>query len=509
MPRLNRFIRFVPPTFLVIFLLAVYLSSIAPGLTWANYDADGGDYIAAAATGGIAHPTGYPLYLLLARLFQFLPVGSLAFRTNLLSAFAAAAAALVVYGLVTRVLSISNPHKYWLAGLASGLAFGLAPLIWAQALITDVHALHALFVGILLYLSVIPLSAHFTPEHRDRWLGVTFGLAMGNHVTTLLLLPVILFTTVQRKPTPAPEKNWMAGWELDGRSLSRRLIWIIVGLSVYLTLPIRALTHPPVNWGNPVTLDGFIWLVSGSLYQRLLVNLTLLSVLERVQAAAALLLNQFGIVGLSVSLVGLVVFFKPTRLYYSMLWITAATMAFSIGYATTDAFDYLIPAFLCLAIWIGLGLGGLMDAASRRFHIVGPMIGLVLILVLLFQAWKTWPQVDASHDQRAESFGRAVLSIAPANAIVFANGDQAVFALWYFHYALRERPDLAVLSTDLLQFKWYLQTLHSTYPGLSLPGPFPFVETVVVANPGRPVCYVTYSQVAQINCLPARRSQLP
>jgi hypothetical protein len=110
---------------------------------------------------------------------------------------------------------------------------------------------------------------------------------------------------------------------------------------------------------------------------------------------------------------------------------------------------------------------------------------------------------------RAESFGRVVLSIAPANAIVFANGDEAVFALWYFQYALRERPDLAILATSLLKFKWYLQILHSTYPTLNLSVPFPFTETVVEANPDRPVFYVEYYQAAEINCLPGGVSQSP
>jgi hypothetical protein len=134
---------------------------------------------------------------------------------------------------------------------------------------------------------------------------------------------------------------------------------------------------------------------------------------------------------------------------------------------------------------------------------------LVFIVFVFMQAWKVWPEVDASHDQRAESFGRDVLSLAPSRALVFAQGDEAVFTLWYFQYALRTRSDLAIVSTDLLQFNWYLQTLHSTYPDLNLPGPFPFVETVVEANPGRPVCYVKYIQVAEINCLPARDASLP
>jgi hypothetical protein len=98
------FVRFIPPGVLAVSMMAVYLSTIAPGLTWANNGSDVGDYISAAATSGIAHPTGYPFYLLLARLFQFLPVGSLAFRTNLLSAFAVMSAAVLLYGLVTRFL---------------------------------------------------------------------------------------------------------------------------------------------------------------------------------------------------------------------------------------------------------------------------------------------------------------------------------------------------------------------------------------------------------------------
>jgi hypothetical protein len=255
-----------------------------------------------------------------------------------------------------------------------------------------------------------------------------------------------------------------------------------------------------------VTLDGFVWLVSGKLYQGLLLGLSFSSILERARSVVALFLAQFGIIGLSIGLVGLIIYFKPTRLNFFLLWIVTVSSAFAIGYATTDAFMYLIPAFLCFAIWIGMGLAGLMEAASKRFHIIGPVIGALCIMGLLLQGWKTWPSVDASHDQRAESFGGEVLSLAPRSAILFAEGDNALFTLWYFQYALRDRPDLDIVSTDLLQFRWYLQTLHSTYPDLNLPGPLPFVETVVVANPGRPVCYVQYIQVPEINCLPASTS---
>ena len=206
---------YFPPLLLAVSLLAVYLATMAPGLTWANAGADGGDLIAAAATGGVAHPTGYPLYLLLARLFQCLPVGSLAYRTNLLSAVAAVLAALLVYALVDRNLSSLSSATRWLAGLASGAAIGLSPLFWSQAVITEVYALHAFFVALLLFLSIDDSSLRISKNFHGLFLGLAFGLAMGNHVTSLLLFPVVFSTALRRDPVTAQGKRLMDRWQLD------------------------------------------------------------------------------------------------------------------------------------------------------------------------------------------------------------------------------------------------------------------------------------------------------
>ena len=505
---MTKFLRYIPPGVLAFSLMGVYLNSMAPGLTWANDGSDGGDLITAAATGGVAHPTGYPVYLLLAHLFQLLPIGSLAFRTNLMSALMTVIAALFVYHLVIRFLSSSNGSQNWLAGLASAYAFGLSPLIWSQAVITEVYALHALFVILILYLSFDDSPLRFAQKKLDRLLGVTFGLAMGNHITTILLLPILLSSAFFRKPILTGE---VAGEILSAEKrqpslypLLRRLVWLGIGLLVYLTLPLRALSHPPVNWGNPITLNGFGWLVSGNLYQDQFFVFTLSYVWSRVQTVAALLIEQFGIPGLVIGLIGLVVFYKPSYLYRNTIWISILFFAFAIVYATHDSFMYLIPAFLCFAIWIGLGLGGVMDIFVQRFRQIGAAGGLIFILYLFILAENHWTQVDASQDLRAERFGEEVLARAPANAIVFAKGDKAIFTMWYFHYALQNRPDLVVVVTDLLQFDWYQETLHTNYPDLSLPGLFPFAETVVAINPERPVCHIQYVQLTEIHCLPAQ-----
>jgi len=501
--------KFAPPTILAVSLMTVYLKTMAPGITWANDGSDGGDLITSAATGGIAHPTGYPFFLLAARVFQLVPVGSLAFRTNLMSAFAAVFASVLVYVLVTRFLSSSEDGPDWLAGLVAAYSFGLSPLIWSQAVITEVYALHALFVAFLLYLSSDRILLNFAQKNLDRALGLTFGLAMGNHVTTILILPLLVFPTIFRKPISTGAKKLVDKWQLDTRSLLRRLAWMGTGLLVYLALPLRALSKPPVNWGNPVTLNGFGWLVSGKLYQDQFFVLALDSVWARIRAVAALIIEQFGIPGLLLGLIGVVVFYRASHLYRNTTWIVLAFSVFAIGYAAHDSYVNLIPAFLCFAIWIGLGAAELMKMFSKKLQRIGALLGLIFVLYLFLLAGSHWNKVDASQDLRAENFGKEVLAQAPENAIVFTKGDKAIFTMWYFHYALKDRPDLVIVVTDLLHFDWYQETLRVTYPELEIPDSLPFPEAVMTENSERPACYVEYTQAAEIDCLPAAGLQSP
>ncbi|MCE9644916.1 MAG: DUF2723 domain-containing protein [Chloroflexi bacterium] len=498
MKNTDNFFRFVPPGILAVSLGLVYLNSMAPGLTWANYGSDGGDLITAAATGGVAHPTGYPVYLVLAWLFQKIPLGSLAYRTSLLSAVATVLAALFVYELTIRSFLTRGGSRDWLSGLASAFAFGLSPLIWSQAVITEVYALHALFITLILYLSSNGLFSNEPGKYRGCVFGFVFGLAMGNHITTVLLLPILVAPGPVRI-VDAPELNRepFSGYPANLRA---RLMGLGVGLLVYLILPLRALFQPALNWGNPSTLRGFAWLVTGQLYQNQISGLSLSEIWPRVQSSAALLVGQFGIPGLVVGLIGLLVFPQTSSLYRNTLWAALVFALFAIVYATADSFVYLIPVFMCFSIWIGFGLNGLMEMTGLRSSRLGIAAGIFFLFFLWMYAGKNWHQVDASRDFRAERFGEQILVKAPENAIVFAKGDKAVFTLWYFHLALKKRPDLIVVASDLLHFDWYQKSLLGTYPQLNLPGPFPFTETVVLANSAHPVCYVEYIQLPDILC---------
>ena len=479
-------------TVLVLSLAGIYLYTLAPGLTWSNNGSDGGDLITAAYTGGIAHPSGYPLYLLLARFFQFIPIGTLAYRTNLLSVVATISAAILVYALVSKTLTNSNNKYAPLAGMTAGFSFGLSPLVWSQAVITEVYAFQACLTAAILYLYIHPLNIE--QKILDRLRGLLLGLTMGNHITTIFLLPLIFITGYGNESDGGnPQK-------LNTSSLFHRLVWFLIGISIYLILPLRALTNPPVNWANPVTLKRFWWLVSGELYQNYYLETPSVEIWERVQAWASLLFAQFGFPGIVVGLTGLILLFKPSRMYLYTIWISLIYSFFAIIYSADDSYVYLIPVYISFAIWIGLAVGNGLNRIPLRSNLFRFSIGLLCVGYFFVHAAGYAGQVDASHDSRAEMFGRQVMSEVPNDALVFVKGDKAVFTVWYFHFALKQRPDLVVIAEDLLHFDWYQETLQNTYPMLSFPEGFPWAQTIASANPAWANCYVQYIDQAEIGC---------
>ncbi len=481
--------KLLSPVALGTLLFIIYLMTLAPGLTWANAGFDGGDLITAAAVGGVAHPTGYPTYLLLARLFQLLPIGSLAYRTNLMSAVASAAAAALLCDFARRTPIIAGIRSD-VMGWITGLAYGLAPLVWSQAVITEVYALQGLgIVAALWWLSNSPRGAR-----PDFFFGVLLGLLPGIHLTALLLIPAFLIARalpVEAEPTR----------QKTGASLLRQLSGFGLGLLVYLILPWRASHHPAVNWGDAETLSRFWWQVSGGLYQDNLAPSSGLFLRGQLESASALLLQQAGLLGLALAALGLVWYFRPSRWILLTVWMFATNTAFAVLYHTEDSYIYLIPAIISFAIWLGWGCACLSNLLSRRWQPAGGILGALTIVYLLgLAAWHR-PQVDASRDLQAENFAKHALAVLPQKAIVLANGDAVVFALWYEVFALKQRADLAVLAEDLLPFDWYRESLRVTYPGLAIPDhPDIWAAAIQRENASRPFCFLSAEDTTMISC---------
>lgn len=463
--------------------LVVYLWTAPPGLTWAHDSADGGDLITAALVAGVAHPSGYPTYTLLARLAALLPWGEPAWRVTLVSALSGALAAALVAAAVQDITTshwsgaqettpshlppatLHPPLAIKIAAIfttlppvAAGLMLAFAPLLWSQSTVAEVYALHACLAAALIWTLL-----RWQRSGADGWAvaaGLIFGLALGNHLTIVWLAPLVL--------------TWLLlGWRRHGKRwqpLAGFVGALGLGLLTYLYLPLAAAGNPPLNWGNPATWSGFWWLVSGELYRPYVLGVSWGEAWARSQAFAAQVGRDF-LPWALLALAGLAVVARRPR------WIALAAalislllgLAWAITYNSVDTQWTLLPAWVLIAIAAGVGL----DAVARWLAVTGRAGSLaavalclaVVVTPLLLYGPAQRDSVRA--DRAAEDFVDHVLAATAPNALVVTAGDQATFSLWYARYGLGQRPDLILVSRDLWGLASYRATVGHTHPELA------------------------------------------
>ena len=456
------------------FLLYGY--SAAPGLTWANYGADGGDLLVAAVTNGTPHPTGYPLYTLLlqgwlALLGALLPGSDIAWRGNLFSGFAAALSVgltvLVVRHLWREDEKSQSPAQPpaqstgLLPAMLAGAAWMIAPLLWGQAVITEVYSLHALlFVALFWALAVYRPRQ---PLARALLLGGLLGLGAAHHVTLGLLVPGVLYWLWRDEDRPL-------------RSLSFWL-WIAIGLLPGLLLYSRSVfVSPlaPVNWGGNGSLGDIWWLVSGAAYRRYLFALPAGLLLSKAGQWALVITIQLTPIGLGVCLAGL---YRWDRLAgrlrtLSLLWIVPVSL-YAITYHTADSEIYLLPVVWMMAIWLPFGVRELTDWINTQrpgLRWEQAVLGGSLAALLVLGAVRL-PSLSLRHDEEARHFVADAVRVIEPKSVVFSSADAETFALWYAAWGSGElldvAPGSALVNVALLQFEWYRALLVRLYPDLA------------------------------------------
>jgi hypothetical protein len=432
--------------------LTVYVISLAPGLSFENFGTDGGDLIAAAYNLGVPHPTGYPTYNLLAWLFSQLPIGTIAYRVNLLSAACAAGAVVLLFRVAEQMLP-SADHPLLLPG-ATALTLAFSPLLWSQAVISEVYTLLAFFAALLLWLLI-----RWRAGGHDRllWLaGLAFGLGLGNHVTLAFGLPAaaVLFWPERRR------------W-LRLRVLLPSLFLFAAGLGIYAYLPLAAQGRPPVNWGYVTTWERFLWVVTADQYHGLAFGLELAAMPGRVAAWAALLGDQFGWWGLALALAGGAWWWRHDRWFtaFGLAWMLLVGI-YAFFYDTQDSHIYLVAPLLLFALWWGAG-AHLLLRWLQAWRPAGRRVFLVTVALLpVASLGLHWQAVDPDDDWQVHAYIYQALEPVPPNSLIVVRGDGPTFALWYGIYAEQQRTDVAVVSGPLLAFIWYRQHVRELYPDL-------------------------------------------
>jgi len=440
-----------------IIAFVVYLATLAPGLTTSNFGTDGGDLIAAARTLGIPHPSGYPTYTLLAWLLTQLPIGVIAYRVNLLSAVCASVA-VGLFCFTAQLVLPDDRHPRLLPAITA-LILAFSSLLWSQAVIAEVYALLMFFASLLLWLLV-----RWREEKRDRelWLAAfALGLALGNHLTILFLAPAALIYLWPER------RHW-----LRARTLLPGVALFVLGLSVYVYLPLAARHRPPVNWGNPQTWRGFLWVVTGEQYQRFAFGLGADQVPGRISAWARLLGDQFGWWGLVISLIGAWGQWKRKRRFavFALIWMGLVVL-YAFFYDTGDSHMYLLPVVLLMALWWGEGVYLLLGLAQSLQPVWRRAALVILILLPVGSVALHWRAVEPDDDWEAHIFIHQALDAVQPGGLIIVRADQPTFKLWYGVYAEEQRPDVQIVSGPLLAFVWYRDQIRHMYPSLVLNEP--------------------------------------
>jgi hypothetical protein len=180
-------------------LLALYLPTLARGVT----ASDGPEILTAVTTLGVIHPTGYPVFTVVAHLFSRLCPAWVApcVRVELLNAFAGAGAA-VFAAMATRALAAdrlgARARDADLGALFAGAVLGTCPLLWEQVRIPEVYAFHLLLVAWASW-----ALARFEGTGEDRWVlhaALPLGIGMAHHVTMIYAVAATLLYLAVRKP---------------------------------------------------------------------------------------------------------------------------------------------------------------------------------------------------------------------------------------------------------------------------------------------------------------------
>jgi len=466
---------------LVVFLLAfgVYRATLAPGLTWAHYGADGGDFATSAVTGRMAHPPGFPVYSLLARLAVRLPWRTPAWRLNLLSAAMAAGAA----GL-TAATALRRGCSGWAAATAA-LTLAVAPLFWSQALIVEVYTTAAFFAA------AFCLVASGWPRGALGWLGAgaLWGLGCAVHWTLLFFAPLWLAWLSDRhrehggrreisEKTPCPPC-------LRGESLPLRegvifLAGWLMGLTPYGLLPFFGAWPQP--WGDMRTLAGWWAVVSARLYWGYAFGLPLADWPRRMVSWAALLAQQFTPVGALLVLWGIRLGRRAE--VAGALATLALGSLYAIAYNTPDSLVYLAIFMPLLALWLGDALDAGAVWLKRQNAIRWRWAALALPLALA--CWN-WRALDVSRDAEVVDWLTQTWSQTPEWAVLVVRGDAQTFALWYAQSALELREDVWVVNDALWQQAPYREFIVAQ-TGVAATRPEDLAQ-------GRPLCVVQDEEV--------------
>jgi hypothetical protein len=417
-------------------LFALYAAS-APRTVAAE---DDGLFVLSSYFLGIEHPPGYPLFTLIGHLFTKLPIGSVAYRVHLASAFFGALACATVWLCARRLV----PGR--LPAFLAALGLGLSPVFWSQSIIADVYSLNAFLFALLVYLGLTccppqAQSGHAASPRILYGMALVFGLSLSNHWPLMLLVAPAFVPLL-----------WPLRYELLKR-LATLLLLVAVGLLPYVWLVRRSWTALPISFDGPLESLPEIWFfISRAGYAGVdrSVSSGWLDQVRFFTFLGSELFLQFAVLGTLIASVGFAVQWRVlgrragaflTVAFLMPTVVLLLLLGFDYNAATKHVFHvYPLPAYAIAALWMALGYAWLQEHYLRGRAQAAAACAATLALILSAGSWTNL----MTPQNWSARYAQTVLRILPPNAIVFGSGDPDLVPMAYFHMIENWRPDITL-----------------------------------------------------------------
>lgn len=436
---------------------------------------DGGELITAAYLNGIAHPPGFPTYLIISHLFSKIPIGNIAQRINFVSCLFAALSVATFFLLSntinyiyleltkkrltikkkkdsTKSLEYNPISPSFLASLLLITSFSL----WSYAEIAEVYTMN-LFLLMLTFLLLLSSYKRKIVNNKinNRLIiiaGLIYGLGLGiHHITMILMLPALLYILLN-----VVKFSFIKSW-----NFILSLISTLIGLSTYSYLIIAARTKPVLNWGNCDNWERFLRHISAWQYRsNIALNISQMS--KELKEYLLLFFQQYGWLALLLIIAGLIIVLKQKFLRCLFILVFVSNLIYGLIYSIADDKDaYYLPTYVFASILFSLVL---FKYNNSKLKIITAIIYLIAIVAIILQFWINIKILPKNKYYIAEKYVDDTLKSMHKNGVYLTQDWQIYSPLFYFQHIYNKRPDIISIDINLLKRSWYVEHIANYYP---------------------------------------------
>lgn len=448
---------------------AVYIKTLAPTVSFI----DTGELATVCIRLGIAHPTGYPLFTILGRLFSLLPIGEEIYRLSFMCAVASSAALVMLFNLLVFIFKDFDPDNYskdkkqnnsigagisdlsiYILSLASVLTLGFSVTYWNIANSLEVYSFHQFFIVTIIFSMLKAVNETGKKESRADiyWILFAFllGLSFGNHLSTIFMSLGCLYF-------------YFAFNKFDKVSFIRIAIMavpFILAFSVYIYFPVRA-DNPALSWGYPANWDNFVRHITGKQFSVWMFSSTEVTS-KQFNYFVSSYPKEFYYIPLIVAVFGVLnLFNKQRKLFYFTFLLFAFNIFYAINYDIHDIDSYFILAYIVSAIWIAMGISFFVSKFSKA----GIQIAFLSFILALLTLNFNYSSNDESKNYFVKDYTENVYKSAKPNALIISSQwDFFVAASFYFQNIKGLRPDITIIDKELLRRSWYIRHIQIHFP---------------------------------------------